>query len=164
MSGVKGRKMIDWEMMKAEWFLYPGNVLLYFFRSKGMKWSGNTKDKTMGWGQEKKEWKESLIRDAMQKAEQEYTQSLTTALKTLLTRGLLDKMNNEDEKQAERFFTTVTARDLKRYWEILRIENGLPTTLNKVENTNKNIEMSHEELLNDIEKKNNSILNDKKNR
>lgn len=138
------RQTRDWAQLKAEFMAGPWHEVVPFAKERlGSKTgkSGWFGEKMKGWTEEKAKKREKLAARIMQLTDKQMETELTKALKNI--RLEIVKRSASPDTQV---------RDLNVLWNMLRVENGMPTTIAKNENRN------HDETL--LEKEGlNSLLN-----
>lgn len=126
----------DWEALKREFFESSFMEVKAFFEQKystEVAFSGNVKKRTTGWPDEKKKWKQDTLILALENLKKEKSERVKNILDKIL---LL--VESDIEMMLERGHVDEDA--LKKLWEIMRTEGGLPTRITHNTNTNTNFD------------------------
>jgi len=136
------RSTHDWGQLKAEFMAGPWLEVVPFAKERlGSKTgkSGWYGEKMKGWTDEKAKKREKLAKKAMQITDKEMENELTKALNNI--RLEIVKRSASPDTQV---------RDLNVLWNMLRVENGMPTTIAKNENRNHDESLLEKEGLNSL--------------
>lgn len=127
-------KRIDWEALKQDYLLSEFVDVQEWGRSKKgeitVKGSGFFGRKTKGWKTEKEGLKKEQTKLTVEKVIEERSTDLA---------NLLGDVYDHIKQNKEMLFSE-GAKGLKTIWEIAMVANGLPTSISKNENTNRNVE------------------------
>lgn len=125
------RQRHDWNQLKAEFLGGEWQEVAPFLKERiGAKranvgWYGL---KTKGWTNEKDQMKERIAAKAYAKVEEKQSNEMAQAL---------DNIRSEIMRRAQPHASIETqVRDLNVLWNMIRVENGMPTTIAKNENRN----------------------------
>lgn len=140
------KQKYDWNKIKMEFMLSDEDELKVFIEWKlGTSLNWNIKRITAWWCKEKQERKKKIYLDALKKKQKEATKDIESKMERyeMLWDGILERMENAifgDWKK--------NSNDIMNIRKIKRTEMGLPTSISKTENLNKEekSELTDEEL------------------
>lgn len=140
------KQKYDWNKIKMEFMLSDEDELKVFIEWKlGTSLNWNIKRITAWWWKEKQERKKKIYLDALKKKQKEATKDIESKMERyeMLWDGILERMENAifgDWKK--------NSNDIMNIRKIKRTEMGLPTSISKTENLNKEekSELTDEEL------------------
>lgn len=127
----RSRKTYDWSILKAEFMAGPWLEVVPFAKERiGSKTgkSGWFGEKMKGWTEEKAKYKREIANRVMKANEKKEENEMAQAL---------DNIRSEIMRRAQPHASIETqVRDLNVLWNMIRVENGMPTTIAKNENRN----------------------------
>lgn len=142
---VRGKGTIDWTKLKVEFLKGPWLEVAPFLRDKLDPAKANTgyyRKRTRRWGEEKQAMKERILQKVEAQVEDEKENELKKALENIRTELVRRTQPNES--------IDVQVRDLNVLWNMLRVENGMPTTIAKNENRNHDDTALEKQALEDL--------------
>ncbi|TXH07882.1 MAG: hypothetical protein E6R04_11945 [Spirochaetes bacterium] len=123
---TKKHAKYNWEALKAEFFLSDFLEVKGFFQSRFGVYTSTINNRTTGWTVEKKAFTKSIAERAIKEGGEKRKEELKEALE-----NIQDWFKNK-AKQTK----GLNPKGAAIVWKVLRVENELPTNINKTENTN----------------------------
>lgn len=151
----KRQRKYNFPILKAEFMASEHYDVKGFFTDKQLAYHSGIRENTLGWAAEKKERDKRIVEKVLSEREDKEVKELHKALSNCLV-FFKGKVSTKDE------LGKLTVKQAKMIWEVLRTENGMPTSITHNTNLNHDIR-EEEEAYNALENESNNQSQDTEN-
>lgn len=137
-------KKHNWDALKAEYMLWDGYSVKEFLENKFGTRTGQAATQATGWQDEKKERDRRVAERVMNEREEEEVKLYKKMLKHLMENRVATRIMAASDDE-------LSAGDMKIFWQMLKTELGLPTSISQTHNLNEEVredpnDLTEEEL------------------